>query len=258
MDIELNSALRTTIGATQRIQSQLERAQERLATGRKDDDARGNVAAAFVARSLSDRASDLLGVKDTIGQGASKAKVALHGLETVSNTLDQLKAVAQQYQASSNPAEQAALQSQFDGLAQQLDNFTRDSSLGGTNLISADADTLTIPVDESGTSSLIISGQPSDSATLGVAIGDISSIDAAQQQVRAAAQSIGSDASVVAIREDFTDKLVNSLEKGAAKLVQTDLNEEAANAISAQTRGALAIMATGLAAQSERAILQLF
>lgn len=257
MEIELSSPIRTTLAATQRIKADFERTQKRLATGRKDEE-RGDVAAAFVARSLSDRASDLIGVKNTIGQGASKAQVALTGLQAVSQTLNQLKAVALQHQASSNPNEQAALQSQFDVLAQQLDNFTRDASFGGTNLIQSSPDNLTIPFNDDGSSSITIEGQPSDSATLGFSITDVASIDAAQQQVRAAAEAIGSDASAVAIREDFTNKLVNSLEKGAAKLVEVDLNEEAANAISAQTRGALAVIATGLAAKSDRAILQLF
>jgi flagellin len=258
MEIELNSAIRTTLVATQRIKADFARTQERLATGRKDNDERGNVAAAFVARSLSDRASDLIGVKNTIGQGAAKAQTALHGLETISSTLNQIKAVAQQYENATDPAQQAALQNQFDVLSQQLDNFARDSSLGGTNLIEGSPDTLTLPFNEDGSSSLTIPGQASDSAALGFSITDIASIDAAQQQVRAAAQSIGSSAGAIEIREEFTDKLVNSLEKGAAKLVEVDLNEEAAKAISAQTRGALAVMSTGLAAQSDRTILQLF
>ena len=257
-EIQLSSALRTTLSATHQIKAHLERSQERLSTGRKDDDARGNVAAAFVARGLSSRASDLLAIKGSIGQGASKAQVALTGLEAVSSTLNQLKAVALQHQSTSNPAQQAALQNQFNELSQQLDNFTRDASLGGTNLISSTPDNLTIPLNESGSSSLTIDGQPSDAATLGIDITDVTTIDAAQQQVRSAAQSIGSDASIIELRENFTDELVNKLEEGAAKLVETDLNEEAANAISAQTRGSLALAATALAAKSERAILQLF
>ena len=257
MKIELSAPIRTTLVATQRIKAEFARTQERLATGRKDDE-RGNVAAAYVARSLSDRASDLIGVKNTIGQAASKSQTALNGLETISSTLTQIKAVAQQYQATSDPNQQAALQNQFNVLAQQLDNFARDSSFGGTNLISGSPDTLQIPFNEDGSSSLTISGQASDSAALGFSITDTASIDAAQQQVRAAAQAIGSSASAVEIREDFTSKLVNSLEEGAAKLVEVDLNEEAAKAISAQTRGALAVISTGLAAQSDRAILQLF
>ena len=74
----------------------------------------------------------------------------------------------------------------------------------------------------------------------------------------AAAQIIGANAGVIQIREDFTAELINSLKAGEAKLTQTDLNEEAANILSLQTRGQLAAAATGIAAQSERTILQLF
>ena len=51
---------------------------------------------------------------------------------------------------------------------------------------------------------------------------------------------------------------MNSLQAGEANLTQTDLSEEAANILSLQTRGQLGAAATGIAAQSERTILQLF
>ena len=164
MEVQLSTSITTTLGATKRVQANLERTQENLATGRKSDRVRGNVAAAFVSQSLSNRASDLLSIKNSIGQGVSKAEAALTGLDSIGKTLDQMKALALQHQSSSNAGEQAALQSQFNVLAEQLDNFARDASLGGTSLISASPDNLTIPFNETGSSSLTIEGQPSDSA----------------------------------------------------------------------------------------------
>ena len=45
---------------------------------------------------------------------------------------------------------QARLQSQFDALSQQVDNFARDSSYGGTNLISSQAQDATVRMPPEG------------------------------------------------------------------------------------------------------------
>ncbi len=258
MEVGLSSSVRTTLSSVQRIKDLQSRTQNRIATGREDQERNRNVIAAFVAKSLSNKASDLLSVKNSIGQGSSQLQVAQNGLESINQTLNQLKAVAIQFENSSSPTQQAELQSQFDVLSQQLDNFARDSSFGGTNLIDSSPDTLNLDLNADGSSSIQITGQASDSATLGLDINNTATIDAAAAQVRATAQTIGSNASVLQIREDFTTDLVNTLKEGEAKLVQTDLNEEAANSLALSTRNQLAAAATNLAIQSEQTILQLF
>lgn len=258
MEVGLSSAIQTTLSSTQRISGLLERTQEHLSTGRNDSPRPGNAFAAIVASGLSNKASDLLAVKDGLGQSASQLQVAQSGLEFADKLLDQMKAVSRQFDSTSSVEEQNDLTAQFDVLKTQLDHLVRDSSYGGTNLISATPDNLDVALNDDGSSNLVVTGQAADSATLGVDITDIATINAAAEQVRSTAASIGSNASIIEIREQFTDQLVNDLQEGAAKLVATDLNEEAANSLSLATRGQLAVAATELAANSERTILQLF
>jgi flagellin-like hook-associated protein FlgL len=255
-DVQLTASVRTQLDAVRSIQRTYDRKSEELATNRKDDDEKSQRLADYVAQQLSNRASDLLAIKDAIGQGASKSLVAQSGLRSIDKSLDQLKSLALQYENTSDPAIQAKLQTQFDALSQQVDNFARDSSFGGTQLISATPDDLTIPLSDK--SSITIKGQASDSASLNLDITDVASIDTAKAQIRAAEQSIGADAATLNIRENFTDKLVNGLQEGAAKLVEVDLNEVAAESISAATRSALSAEALALSAKSGRSILQLF
>lgn len=258
MEVSLSQSVRTTLGATQRISELTEKSQARIATGKKYSSAIEKPIAVSISNSLSNRAVDLLAIKDNISQGASRLKTTLNGLDTIDRTLDQLKAVARQHAATDDVAKQAELAGQFDVLKGQLDNFARDASYGGTNLIGASPGDLSIALSEDGTSSVTINGVASDSTALGVSVTNEAGIDAAKAQIRSTAQIIGSNAGVIEIRQDFTDELVNSLQAGEAKLTQTDLNEEAANILSLQTRGQLAAAATGIAAQSERTILQLF
>jgi flagellin-like hook-associated protein FlgL len=255
-DVQLTASIRTQLDSVRTIQRTLDRKSEELSTFRKNDDEKSQRIADYVARQLSDRASDLLAIKNAIGQGASKSLVAQSGLRSIDKSLDQLKSLALQYENTSDPATQAKLQTQFDTLSQQVDNFARDSSFGGTQLISDTPDDLTIPLSDQ--SSITVKGQPSDSASLNLDITNVKSIDLAKQQVRAAEQSIGADAATLEIRENFTDKLVNGLQEGAAKLVEVDLNEVAAQAITASTRSALSAEALALSAKSGRSILQLF
>jgi flagellin len=255
-DVQLTASIRTQLESVRAIQRAYDRKSEELATYRKNDDEKTQRLADYVARQLSDRASDLLAIKDSIGQGASKSLVAQSGLRSIDKTLDQLKSLALQYENTVDPATQAKLQTQFDALSQQVDNFARDSSFGGTQLISGTPDDLTIPVSDK--SSVTIKGQPSDSVSLNLDIADVKSIDLAKSQVRAAEASIGTDAATLQIRENFTDKLVNGLQEGAAKLVEVDLNEVAAQAITAATRNQLSTEALALSAKSGRSILQLF
>ncbi|NQV57530.1 MAG: hypothetical protein HQ503_16835 [Rhodospirillales bacterium] len=258
MEIGLSAGVRTSLQATQKISALLGRTQERISTGRKYNSIVQNPIAVSLSNSLSNRASDLLTVKDTIGQAASRLNTTAHGLDAINGTLDQLKAVAQQYGTTNSATEKTALSAQFDELKNQLDNFARDSSYGGTNLIDNPADNLNVILNEDGSSQLTITGQASDATTLGVVVTDSSTIDAAKAQIRSTAQAIGTQGATIAIREEFTTNLVNTLKDGEAKLVEIDLNEEAATTLSLQTRNQLSIAATAIAVQSERSILQLF
>ena len=256
MDVTLSSAVRTTLDSTQRVSNLQARTQEHLATGLRND-LLSNPQAVTVANSLSNRAADLLTTKDSLGQGASAVGATVSGLEFISQLLDQAKAIATQYEGTSDPTQQAALTQQFNVISQQIDNAANDSSYGGTNLISSSPDTLNIPANGDGSSSITIQGAASDSTSLGLTL-STASVDAAQSSVRSNIQSIASNASVIGIRDNFNTNLVNSLQDGAAKLTQADLNEEAANSLSLQTRQQLSTFATGIAAQSQQSIVQLF
>ena len=76
--------------------------------------------------------------------------------------------------------------------------------------------------------------------------------------MRNVASTLGSSNSLLQIRFDFTENLINTLEEGAGKLVNADLNEESANLLSLQTRQQLGVVSLSLAQQSEQSVLSLF
>jgi flagellin len=86
----------------------------------------------------------------------------------------------------------------------------------------------------------------------------IRGIDSALVTVRQVAQNLGTNSSLLEIRRDFTENLVNTLRGGASELVNADLNEESANLLSLQTRQQLGTISLSIAQQSEQSVLRLF
>jgi flagellin len=294
-EITLSTATRTNLLSLQNTTSLIGRTQERLATGLKVNNAIDDALAFFKARNLNSRASDLQSIKDEITGGINVIKAAVQGLESIESLLKQMKALAQSAVSAPESSTRAKLASQFNELRSQVDNIAEDSSFNGINLLKNStaafqpgADQLTVKFNErteaSAVNQLVISGlRASDftsmmgrSATATGAAGAadvwgqtgpagivainsaLRAIDSALMTVRQAAQSFGTNSSLLQIRADFTTRIINTLKGGAADLVNADMNEESANLLSLQTRQQLGTISLSIAQKSEEAILRLF
>lgn len=292
-DISLSSATRSNLLSLQKTTDLIGRTQDRLSTGKKVNSAIDDALSFFTSRNLNDRASDLTSIKSGIEEGIQVLSTTTDALTSVEDTLKQMKAIAASAKstAATDTATRNKLSSQFNELRSQVDHLVNDASYNGINLIkgsssdsTVQADTLTVKFSEQTAATpkreLTISGIESDASSLSVnaatsgsastawgvsdsthsAVIDsaISEIDSALTTVRASAQTFGVNASMLQIRSDFTDNLVNTLESGAASLVNADLNEESANMLSLQTRQSLGSIALSIAQQSEQSILRLF
>ena len=294
-DITLASATRTNLLSLQRTSDLIGRTQERLATGLKVNSAIDDATAFFKARNLNSRASDLSSIKDAVGSGIAVIRAAIHGLEAIESTLKQLKALAQSAIATPESSTRQKLASQFNELRSQVDNIAEDAAFDGVNLLkngsasfTAGADNLTVSFNERTTAAainqLVVSGlNTADfssilarSALAGGTAGAttvwgqtgtaaitainraIRSIDSALVTVRQVAQAFGTNSSLLEIRRQFTENLINTLKGGASQLVNADLNEESANLLSLQTRQQLGTISLSIAQQSEQSVLRLF
>jgi flagellin len=162
-----------------------------------------------------------------------------------------------------------SLESDFNAILTQIDQLATDTSYNGVNLLNGD--NLKVVFNESGSSSLTISGVTFDSAGLGLSAAatndfqvnakvdaQIANLDTALTTLRTQAAKFGSNLSTVQTRQDFTKNLVNTLQTGADSLVLADTNEEGANLLALQTRQQLSTTALSLANQANQAVLKLF
>lgn len=157
----------------------------------------------------------------------------------------------------------------FNNLRTQIDQLAGDASFNGVNLL--DGDNLTVTFNETGTSTLEISGVTYDAAGLGISAqtntgfstdsgvqSALTSLNGALTSLRSQASTFGNNLAVVENRQDFTNNLINTLESGAAGLTLADTNEEGANLLALQTRQQLGSISLSLANQADQAVLRLF
>ena len=166
-------------------------------------------------------------------------------------------------------ATRASLVAQYNQVLQQINTTAQDSSFNGINLLNGD--TLDLTFDETGASKLSITGVTFDDAGLGLssltagtdfldnnsANNVLTTLTQASTTLRTEASSLGSNLSVVEIRQDFNKSLINVLQTGASNLTLADPNEEAANSQALSTRQSIAVSALALANQSQQSVLQL-
>jgi flagellin-like hook-associated protein FlgL len=166
-------------------------------------------------------------------------------------------------------ATRSNLVAQYNNVLQQINTTAQDSSFNGINLLNGD--TLNLTFDETGASKLAITGVTFNDAGLGLstltsgtdfldsnsANNVLTQLTAADTTLRGEASALGSNLSIVEIRQDFNKNLVNVLQTGASNLTLADSNEEAANSQALSTRQSIAVSALALANQSQQSVLQL-
>jgi flagellin len=203
----------------------------------------------------NDAASATIG---TIGGTAAGAGKAFNGLAAAAPVVD----VASQ-------TIRANLIAQYNNDIQQITTTSQDASSNGINLLNGDD--LKLTFNETGKSTLAIKGVTYNAAGLGLAAltsgtdfldsasanKALALLSTASSTLRTEASSLGSNLSIVQIRQDFSKNLINVLQNGSSSLTLADTNEEAANSQALSTRQSIAVSALSLANQSQQSVLQL-
>lgn len=94
--IALTSSMRSNLQSLKAISTQMDKTQERLSTGKDVNSALDNASSYYQARALTNRASDLDSLLDSMGQGIQTISATSEGIEKGLAFLEQAKAVAEQ------------------------------------------------------------------------------------------------------------------------------------------------------------------
>lgn len=93
-DISLTASMRSNLLSLQQTQDLMDMTQERLSTGKKINSAIDNPSSYYTAQSLTNRASDLNALLDSMGQGIQTIQAANEGIEAITDFVQQAKALA--------------------------------------------------------------------------------------------------------------------------------------------------------------------
>jgi len=203
----------------------------------------------------NDAASSTIG---TVAGTSTASGQAFNGLTAAAAVVD-----------PTSQSQRASLVAQYNNVLAQINTTAQDASFNGVNLLNGD--TLKLVFNETGKSSLSITGVTFNDAGLGLAAltsgtdfldnasanKALTSLNAASTTLRSEASALGSNLSIVQIRQDFNKNLINVLQTGSSNLTLADTNEEAANSQALSTRQSIAVSALALANQSQASVLQL-
>ena len=95
-EVQLAAGTRSNLLLLQNTTAKLERTQLRLATGNKINSALEGPASFFAAKGLNQRAGDLNGLKDGIGQAISTIKSADTGITNIEKLVEQARGLTTQ------------------------------------------------------------------------------------------------------------------------------------------------------------------
>jgi flagellin len=269
--INTNVAALQAIAAFNAINAEMAVVQTRITTGRKVNSAKDNPAIWAIAQNQRAEVMGLDSVKDSINRGVSVVEVALGAAETVSDLLNQMKALAVSAAdyAIGDPSRDA-INENYLALRKEIDTTVANAGFGGLNLLSAGGtDKVSALANTSATSHIdvnhidlsttgsLLSGLPSDLLG-GLPATGIRDITDATTNVNNAIARLGTGSKSLSTHLAFVEKQQDALEEGIGNLVDADLAKESARLQALQVRQQLALKAMEIANQAPSYLLQLF
>ena len=215
--------------------------------------------------SSNDNASQTL----TLGAVAAANNIALGGTNTEVLVVPTGGTAGKPLADAASQTLRSNLVTQYNNVIAQITTTAQDASFNGINLLNGDD--LKLTFNETGKSTLNIKGVTFDATGLGLASlvsgtdfldnasakTTMTKLTSASSALRAQASNLGSNLSIVQIRQDFSKNLINVLQTGSSNLTLADTNQEAANSQALSTRQSIAVSALALANQSQQSVLQL-
>lgn len=270
--INTNVGAMVAIATFNAINAEMAEVQLRITTGRKVNSVKDNPAIWAIAQNQRAEVRGLDAVKGSLQRGVSVVDVAITAAESVSELLNEMKALAvsaADYPAS-DPA-RTAINENYLALRRQIDTAVQNASFGGLNLLAGGGSTdrvralantsatSTIDVDhlDLSTSGALLSGLPADllGSFTPTSVADVATATA---NVNNAISRLGTGSKRLESHLKFVEKQQDALEAGIGNLVDADLAKESARWQALQVRQQLAIYAMRIANQQPSYLLQLF
>jgi flagellin len=276
------TSINTNIGAMTALQSlnrtndALSEVQKRISTGYRVADAKDDGGAFAVAQTVRSDTASLTAVNEQLGGLRGLVDVSLTGLEQVSKTMIEVRAVLTRLADGTITGEaRDQYNQQYDQLRSQIMNFLDDADYFGRNLLTGASpandivtlrsesantpDLYTLAALGPSTNFLVMAGpfatDAAARAALDPATGDFANINSA---INDAMNRLGSDARYIDAQIEYNGSKLDAMEGGLGKLIDADLAKESARLQALQIRQQLGTQTLSIANQAPQFLLSLF
>src|SRR2546426_823396 len=232
LDILLSGGVRSNVASLRQTNDLMTIIQNRLATGKDVNSALDNPVNFFMAATLNQRATDLNTLFDGINNGQKTLDAASTGIAGITNLVTTLQSVANSALASvETTARRTGTVTGLTGASSftvasghtiTVNDGTTTATITSTGTVTVqqvNGGSLTVKFNETGTSTLNVTGVTDTSAGLGVTVSQntwqtdadiknaLNAATAALTTLRTQSSTFGSQASVISARSDFTKSL---------------------------------------------------
>jgi flagellin len=238
--INTNIAALNALNALRDVNSKLAMHQLRLATGKRINSAGDDPAGMTFAKKLDSRARGLAVARDIIGDVQNLMAVGEGGIQQISEILITMKEkVLQAASDTIGTSERAAVESQLDDFAAEIDQIVTSTTWGGVTLLDGTYTGKQFQVGEQATDTLSFSiTQDHRAAALSVADGDLdvttssaastslSNVNAALDTINTSLQSIGSVSARMAVKEANISVAITNVVASYSRIYNADMAME--------------------------------
>lgn len=238
--INTNIAALNALNALREVNAKLSLHQLRLATGRRINSAGDDPAGMTFAKKLDSRARGLAVARDNIGDVQNLLSVAEGGIQQISEILVTMKEkILQAANDTIGTDERAAIESQLDDLAAEIDQIVEQTTWGGVVLLDGTyknkqfqvgeqaSDTLSFSITQDHrASALKVADSDLDVSTSSAASAALAKVNTAINTVNSSLQQIGSASSRMMIKEANISVAINNVVAAYSRIYNADMAME--------------------------------
>ena len=258
------------LDALNRVNTDLSSRQMRLATGQRINSAKEDSAGWVIGKGLEARSKGLSQALNNVGDAQSLLGVAEGSLQSIQDILTTMKVkVTQAASDTMGTNERAAVKSQLDAFASEIDSIVSQTTFNGVKLLdgtftsksfqigSETTDTMTVNMTQNNSAaSLAVSSLTVDTAAnASVSLGKV---NAAIATISNGIGAVGSLAARLDFKSQALSSMISNTEAAKSQVLDADLAQEQLGAVKAQILQQTATAALAQANSAPQSVMQLF
>ena len=260
------------LDALTQVNNELGVRQLRLATGQRINTAKDDAAGWVIGKGLEARSRGLAQALNNVGDAQSLLGVADSGLRSILDILITMKEkVTQAASDTLGSNERAAVESQLDDLAAEIDSIVAQTTYNGVALIDGTYTSKSFQIGSETTDTMTVSiSSDHAAASLAVAASDLvvtsastastalSSVNAAIDTVNSTIRTVGSLAARLDVKAQALSSIISNTEAAKSQIMDADLAREQLEAVKLQILQQTATAALAQANMAPQSVLSLF